>query len=119
MGRQYATRVDCVKRTSPRGNDTDMSEIDKVTLADTLTQFSEHSERRTVAQCNDHGIIVVTLHEGEIFLHAGRCRGYFARCRPVGAVHGQQGAGQLGCHHVGRARLHHNRPGASALSRPG
>jgi hypothetical protein len=38
-----------------------MSEVDKVNLADKLTQFTEHWSPRTVAQLNDNDIMVVKV----------------------------------------------------------
>ncbi len=46
-----------------------MSEVDKVTLADKLAQFSDHWAPRTVAQLNDHDIMVVKVR-GEFVWHA-------------------------------------------------
>ncbi len=45
-----------------------MGEVDKVTLADKLAQFSEHWSPRTVAQFNDNDIMVVKVR-GEFVWH--------------------------------------------------
>jgi len=45
-----------------------MSEVDKVNLADKLTQFTEHWSPRTVAQLNDNDIMVVKVR-GEFVWH--------------------------------------------------
>jgi len=45
-----------------------MSEVDKVTLADKLDQFSEHWSPRTVARLNDNDVMVVKVH-GEFVWH--------------------------------------------------
>ncbi len=45
-----------------------MSEVDKVNLADKLTQFTEHWSPRTVAQFNDNDIMVVKVR-GEFVWH--------------------------------------------------